>query len=58
MKTNYNFWKGLKKVIISLVIVGVPLVIQVLPNEYANLTLSGALLLILNWLKTSQGLKI
>ena len=55
---KYSFWKGLKKVVISLVIVGVPLVIQALPSEWANLTLSGALLLLLNWLKTSQGLKI
>lgn len=50
---KYNFWKGLEKALISLIIVGIPLVIQLLPSEWANLTLSGLLLLIVNYLKVN-----
>jgi hypothetical protein len=49
--TQYSFTKGLSKTIVSLLVVGIPLVIGVLPEEWANLTLSGVLLLVLNYLK-------
>ena len=50
MKT-YSFWKGLKKALFSILIVGLPLLVEILPTEWANLTLSGALLLIVNYIK-------
>lgn len=48
---NYSFFKGLQKAIISIVIVGAPLVVQIMPTEWANLTLSGLILLLVNYLK-------
>lgn len=48
---KYSFLKGLKKSVISLAIVGLPLIVEVLPTEFGNLTLSGLLLLLVNYLK-------
>jgi hypothetical protein len=47
---EYSLQKAFLKLVQFLVIVS-PLVIQVLPQEWANLTLSGALLLLVNYLK-------
>lgn len=50
-KTNYSFQKGLKKAVVNMVLIGLPILVQVLPAEWANLTLGGALVLIVNYLK-------
>lgn len=48
---KYSFLKGLKKALLSLLIVGLPMLIQLLPTDIGNLTVSGILLLIVNYLK-------
>lgn len=48
---KYSFKKGLLKAFFSIIIVGVPILIQVLPQEWMNLTLSGVLLMLVNYLK-------
>jgi len=53
MEKKYSFWIGLKKVLLNLIIVGVPLVLQILPSDILNLTVSGILLLILNYIKVN-----
>jgi len=55
---KYNFWKGVKKTLISLVIIGLPLIVGALPADWQNLTLSGAVILVLNYIKVKHGLKI
>jgi hypothetical protein len=50
---QYSFWIGLRKSLVNIAIVGLPLLIQVLPAEWMNLTLSGALLLIVNYIKVT-----
>lgn len=52
---NYSFFKGLQKAVISIIIVGGPLAATLLPTEWANLTLSGAILLLVNFLKVKYG---
>lgn len=51
--TNYSFWLGLRKSLINLAIVGLPLVVSVLPEVWQNLTLSGAVLLLVNYIKVT-----
>lgn len=53
---RYSFVKGLKKTIVAVVLVGLPIVIQVLPTDVMNLTLGAILNLLFNYLKvkTSQ----
>ena len=48
---KYSFWKGFKKALIAILIVGLPIIIQLLPSDIANLTVSGVLLMILNYVK-------
>ena len=55
---QYNIWKGVKKTLISLVIVGLPLIVGALPADWQNLTLSGVVILLLNYIKVKHGLKI
>jgi hypothetical protein len=50
MKT-YSFWKGLKKSVVSVILVGAPLVFTLLPAEWMNLTLGGVAVILLNYLK-------
>jgi hypothetical protein len=50
MNKEYSLQKAFLKLVQFLVIVS-PLVIGVLPQEWANLTLAGALLLLVNYLK-------
>lgn len=47
----YSFKKGLVKAIINTVIFLVPVLIQILPQEWMNITIGGFLYLIVNWLK-------
>jgi hypothetical protein len=48
---KYSFKKGIIKAVISVVLVGVPLLLQVLPTEALNLTLGGLLVLLQNYVK-------
>lgn len=48
---KYSFWKGLYKTLINVAIVAVPMAVNLLPAEWANLTLSGALLMLVNYFK-------
>jgi len=48
---QYSFKKGLGKTILNVVIIGLPLVIQLLPTEALNLTLGAVLSLLINYLK-------
>ena len=47
----YSFWKGVKKSVVSVVLVGLPVVLTILPAEWQNLTIGGVLVLLVNWLK-------
>ena len=49
---KYSFIKGLIKAIVSMILVGLPILIQILPSDIANLTIGGVLVLALNFLKT------
>lgn len=51
MNKEYSFWKGLSKAIFNILVVAIPLLIEILPAEWANLTLSGALLIFVNYIK-------
>lgn len=50
MENNYSFLIGLKKALYGLVVVGGPMLINAFP-EWANLTISGAILMIVNYAK-------
>ena len=49
--TKYSFWKGVKKSVVSVILVGAPLVFTLLPAEWMNLTLGGVAVILLNYLK-------
>lgn len=49
---KYSWKKGLTKAIISVILVGIPMVLQILPTETLNLTLGGVLVIVLNYIKT------
>lgn len=51
---NYSFLKGLLKAVTNALIFIVPLAVTVLPQEWMNVTLSGALYMLVNYLKVSQ----
>jgi hypothetical protein len=55
---KYSVWKGLWKSFLPVLIVGLPLVVNALPEVWQNLTLSGAVLLVVNWMKVKHGLKL
>ena len=48
---KYSFGKGLWKTVVSLFLVLAPIILQVAPNQYLDITIGGALLLIVNWAK-------
>lgn len=48
---KYSFTKGLFKAIISTVLFGIPVLLNVLPQEWQNLTIGGALALLYNFIK-------
>ncbi len=48
---EYSITIGLKKAIINLILIGGPIAIQMLPADWMNLTLSGALYMIVNYIK-------
>jgi hypothetical protein len=51
MTQTYSFWKGVKKAVLSVILVGAPIVVSALPAEWMNITLGGLLVLIVNFLK-------
>jgi hypothetical protein len=50
---NYSFKKGLSKTLINSVIFLAPVVIAVLPETWQNMTLSGAIYMLVNFLKVT-----
>ena len=48
---KYSFIKGLIKSVVSVLLVGAPVVLGLLPAEWMNLTVGGALVLLVNFLK-------
>lgn len=51
MNTSFKIHNSALKTVIRLIIVVAPLTIQLLPAEWANLTLSGVLMVGMDWLK-------
>jgi hypothetical protein len=52
---KYSFKKGLLKALFSIIIVGVPVIVQILPSYVANLTVSGILIMLVNYIKVVSG---
>lgn len=48
---TYSFYKGVRKALVSIVLVGLPVAIQLLPTDIANMTLGGLLIILVNFLK-------
>jgi hypothetical protein len=48
---QYSFSKGLLKTVINAIVFVGPVAVNLLPATWANLTLSGALYLLINWFK-------
>jgi len=57
MNTKYSFKKGLLKALVAVIIFSVPILIDAFP-AYANLTIGGVLMLIVNFLKVNYSKKI
>jgi hypothetical protein len=48
---EYSFKKGLTKTLTAVALFGIPILFEVLPEAWLNLTLGGVLALALNWVK-------
>ncbi len=48
---KYSFLKGLWKGMLGVVLVGAPILVSALPQEWMNYTIGGVLLMIVNFLK-------
>lgn len=53
MTSQYSFWKGFKKMLVQVVLFGLPLLVQVLPSDILNLTLGAILNLLANYIKVN-----
>lgn len=53
---NAAVYLSVKKAIIGLVLFGIPVLLNVLPQETLNLTIGGVLVLIYSYLKTGTSL--
>ena len=51
MEKEYSWVKGLTKSVVAVLLVGLPMLVQVMPSEYANLTIGGLAVLLVNYLK-------
>lgn len=51
MKQKYSFLIGLEKTVVRLLVIGVPIVMAVFPETWMNITLAGALNMLLNFAK-------
>ena len=49
--TKYSFLIGLEKSVFRAVVVGVPVIVGILPDAWMNLTIGGAIMLFVNWVK-------
>lgn len=49
---EYSWKKGLMKALVSVVLVGLPMVVNMFP-EWMNLTIGGLLVMLLNWVKVA-----
>lgn len=50
-KQGYSFLMGMEKTLFRLIIIAGPLLLMVLPEEWMNLTLSGAIVFAMNFAK-------
>lgn len=51
MKQDYSFWVSIRKALVSIILVSLPIILQVTPEEWLNMTLGGALVALLNFVK-------
>lgn len=51
LKEGYSFKTTLIKGLVSVVIFGIPVMLEVLPEQYLNLTVGGVLVALLNFVK-------
>ena len=51
MNKEYSFIKGLGKGVATALIFGIPVLLQVLPNDWLNITVGGLGVILLNFLK-------
>ena len=51
MEKEYSFLRGLRKSVVAVLLVGLPMVLQVMPADWANLTVGGGLVLLVNFLR-------
>jgi hypothetical protein len=56
MPTKYSVWRGLSKVLVQAFIFGLPIMAQALPAAWMNITLSGFIALIVNYLKVQNNI--
>lgn len=49
--TQYSFVKGLGKGVTSFLVFAIPVLLDVFPAEWMNLTIGGGLVMLLNYLK-------
>jgi hypothetical protein len=51
MESKYSFLIGLRKTAVNTALITAPMLINLLPQEWLNLTLGAALYMVLNFLK-------
>lgn len=51
METKYSFLIGLRKAVVNTALITAPMLINLVPQDWLNLTLGGALYMVLNYLK-------
>lgn len=56
-KTNYSIVRGVTKALVNMAIVAVPMIIQVLPQEWMNMSLSAIILIVVNYIKVKYATK-
>jgi len=58
MTSKYSIIIGLEKTFLRVFIAAGPLLFTILPTEWMNLTLGGAILLLINWAKNRNNEKV
>lgn len=56
MEKKYSFWRGVSKVLVQAFIFGLPIMAQVLPEAWMNLTLAGLVAMVVNYLKVQNNI--
>lgn len=54
----YSYLKTIKKVIIRLLIFGFPIVLELAPEAWLNLTIGGLITFLYDWVKNYAGVKL